>query len=86
MFDCSKADSHMLPLLLPHVQILLEDAAVSVVKQCIRVASTLLRRTLVWITTAHTSSSDMDLCIIILISLKTRIAAMLDHENDGLVS
>ena len=79
----SKRDSRMLPLLLPNIQLLLEDDAVSVVKRCVQATAPLNRCTLVWITDAHSTTSDMELAWIILTGIKAKIVAMIDHDNDG---
>lgn len=73
----------MLPLLLPNIQLLLEDSAVNVVKRCVQATAPMHRYTLMWISQAHTVSSDMELAWIILSGIKNKIVAMIDHDNDG---
>ena len=73
----------MLPLLLPNIQLLLEDSAVTVVKRSVQATAHLHRYTLLWITEAHNTSADMELAWIILSGIKAKIIAMIDHDNDG---
>ncbi|KAA0183330.1 hypothetical protein HAZT_HAZT004411 [Hyalella azteca] len=81
--EACKKDGRMLPLLLPNVQLLLEDGTVSVVKRCVQATAPLHKCTLVWVTSAHTITSDMELAWIILTGIKSKVTAMIDHENDG---
>ncbi|KAF2357901.1 Symplekin C-terminal [Trinorchestia longiramus] len=81
--EACKKDGRMLPLILPNIQLLLEDGAVSVVKRCVQATAPLHKCILVWVTQAHTVTSDMELAWIILTGIKSKVVAMVDHENDG---
>lgn len=81
--EACKKDGRMLPLLLPNIQLLLEDSAVNVIKRCVQATAPLHRYTLMWIAQAHTVSSDMELAWIIFSGIKSKIVAMIDHDNDG---
>lgn len=75
----------MLPRLVPNIHLLLADNAVAVVKRVIQAVAQLHRATLAWLSSARTTTPEMEQVWQIINTMKNSITSMIDHDNDGLV-
>lgn len=81
--EACKKDVAMLPRLVPNIQILLADSAIAVVKRVIQAAAQLHRATLAWLSSARTTTPEMEQVWHIITLIKNSIISMIDHDNDG---
>ncbi|KAK7069039.1 hypothetical protein SK128_025268 [Halocaridina rubra] len=81
--EACKKDVAMLPRLVPNIQLLLADSAIAVVKRVIQAAAQLHRATLAWLSSARTTTPEMDQVWQIITLIKGSIVNMIDHDNDG---
>lgn len=75
----------MLPRLVPNMQLLVMDEAVSVVKRVVQAVVQLHRATLAWLAAARTTTPEMEQVWHIITTMKNTILTMIDHDNDGWV-
>ncbi|XP_071524729.1 symplekin isoform X1 [Panulirus ornatus] len=81
--EACKKDVAMLPRLVPNIHLLLADNAVAVVKRVIQAVAQLHRATLAWLSSARTTSPEMEQVWQIINAMKNTIISMIDHDNDG---
>lgn len=81
--EACKKDVAMLPRLVPNIQLLLSDQAVAVVKRVIQAVAQLHRATLAWLSSARSTTPEMEQVWLIITIIKTTIITMIDHDNDG---
>jgi symplekin len=66
-----------------NLQLLLSDSSVAVQKRVIQCLTQLYKITLQWLARANSVSDLMQKTWNILCQMKTQIAKMIDHDNDG---
>lgn len=81
--EACKKDVAMLPRLVPNMQLLVMDEAVSVVKRVVQAVVQLHRATLAWLAAARTTTPEMEQVWVIITTMKNTILTMIDHDNDG---
>ncbi|XP_042217940.1 symplekin-like [Homarus americanus] len=81
--EACKKDVAMLPRLVPNIQLLLNDEAVAVVKRVIQAVAQLHRATLAWLSSARSTTPEMEQVWLIITTIKNTIITMIDHDNDG---
>lgn len=81
--EACKKDVAMLPRLVPNMQLLVLDEAVSVVKRVVQAVVQLHRATLAWLAAARTTTPEMEQVWHIITTMKNTILTMIDHDNDG---
>ncbi|KAG0711695.1 Symplekin [Chionoecetes opilio] len=81
--EACKKDVGMLPRLVPNMQLLVMDDAISVVKRVVQAVVQLHRATLAWLAAARTTTPEMEQVWHIITIMKGTILAMIDHDNDG---
>ena len=83
MFVYSKVDNELLPKVMHNLQRLLSDTSIAVQKRVVQALTQLYKVTLLWLARAHSVNNLMETTWDRLCQMKSVIAKMLDHDNDG---
>lgn len=81
--EACKVDNELLPKVMHNLQRLLSDTSVAVQKRVIQALTQLYKITLSWLARAHSINNLMETTWDRLCQMKSVIAKMLDHDNDG---
>lgn len=79
----SKIDQELLPKVMHSLQLLLDDVSIAVQKRVIQALTQLYKITLLWLAKANLVSDLMEKAWNMLSQMKSQIAKMIDHDNDG---
>ncbi len=79
----SKVDQELLPKVMHSLQLLLGDTSIAVQKRVIQALTQLYKTTLLWLARANSVTDLMERTWNMLTQMKSQIAKMIDHDNDG---
>ena len=82
---CSKNGNAVLSKLMPNLQLLLSDDNAQVQKRVVQALTQLYRITLSWLSGANSIDEEMEAAWSTLSQMKSIVAKMVDHDNDGYV-
>lgn len=82
-FFHSKVDQELLPKVMHSLQLLLNDTSIAVQKRVIQALTQLHKVTLLWLAKAQSVNQTMEKTWSMFSQMKSQIAKMIDHDNDG---